>query len=129
MDNRTDKQQLGDWGENEAVQFLQQKGYEVIERKYRVKHCDLDIIAWNTKRHHGATLCFIEVKTRRGEWGTAEAATNDKKQRNIFHAAKEYCLSHNIAVDRIPIQFEQVSVYVSAHSATPTCKHDVIPVE
>ena len=100
-------------GEDQAVIFLQDKGYSVIERNFRVKKCEIDIIAWHEKRGE-KTLCFVEVKTREGEIGSAERATGWQKQRHIFHAAQEFCLAKNIKTEETPIQFEQVSVYIES---------------
>ena len=126
--SKTAKREFGDWGEDMAAQFLKKMSYEIVERNYRAKHSDLDIIAWQRKRRPGQTLCFIEVKTRTGEAGTAEAATNPEKKKNIFFAARHYCLEHNLSINRTPIQFEQVSIYVDPAGAV-SYKHDVIPVD
>ena len=46
-------------GEDIAVNFLISKGYKVLERNWRYRRNEIDIIAW-----HGSTLVFVEVKTR-----------------------------------------------------------------
>lgn len=125
---KTAKRELGDWGEDMAAEFLQKLGYEIVERNYTAKHSDIDIIARHKKPHRRNTLCFIEVKTRTGAEGTAEAATDFKKKKNIFFAAKRYCIDNDIKVERAPIQFEQVSVYVDGEGEV-IYKHDIIPVE
>lgn len=125
---KTVKRAFGDWGEAQAVQFLKTKKYEIIELNYQAKHCEIDIIAWHKKTHPGRTLCFVEVKTRRQNDGSAERATNYGKLKHILHAARTYCLAHHIAIDTTPIQFEQVSVYLDDLSSGALCKHDVIPV-
>ena len=51
---------LGKWGEQVAVDYLQRKGYEILERDWKSGHRDLDIIALD-----GDTIVFVEVKTRR----------------------------------------------------------------
>ena len=56
---KTDKRLFGDWGESFAVNELEKKGYDVIDKNFRVKHGELDIIAWHKKPHFGKTLCFI----------------------------------------------------------------------
>lgn len=111
--SKTDKQELGAWGEEEAVSFLMTNGYDIIERNYQVRKGEIDIIAWHEKYHWGKTLCFVEVKTRSYGEGNAEQATGAKKQGSIIHTARLYCLEHDIDIDHTPIQFEQVSVYVT----------------
>lgn len=53
-----EKQKIGDIGENIAARFLENKGFRIIERNYRKKYGEIDIIAQN-----GKTLHFIEVKS------------------------------------------------------------------
>ena len=124
---KTKKQETGAWGEEKAAEFLTNSGYEILERNYQIKKCELDIIAWREIKGE-KTLCFIEVKTREYDNGTAERATDWAKLGHLFHAAQEYCLEKRIPLIGVPIQFEQVSVY----GKTPEdChyKQYVIPIE
>ena len=104
--------ETGAWGENTAVKFLEKNGYEIIARNFRARFGEIDIIAWHAKPHFGKTLCFVEVKTRSGEKGSAERATDWKKQKRIQMTAKSYCQKYKIQIANTPIQFEQVSVYI-----------------
>ena len=52
--------ELGRWGEEQAAEYLQEQGYEIIERDWKSGHHDLDIIA-----RDGQALVIVEVKTRR----------------------------------------------------------------
>lgn len=124
---KTKKRERGDWGEAAAVSFLLDKKYRVIAQNYATRRGEIDIIAWHEKRLHGPTLCFVEVKTRAENDGSAERATNQEKLSHLFYAAKQYCLDQAIDIDRTPIQFEQVSVYGDGRE-TPTLEHYVIPV-
>lgn len=108
---KTKKQLIGEWGEQEAVRFLVEKGYRIIARNFRTRQGEIDIIARHNKPHFGETLCFVEVKTRGGEKGSAERATRGEKFGRIQKAAQAYCLENNIDIERSPIQFEQVSIY------------------
>ena len=53
---------LGKMGEDLAVQYLTDKGYEILERNWRNKHKEIDIIAKD-----GETLVIVEVKTRQSD--------------------------------------------------------------
>ena len=53
--------ELGKWGEETATQLLRDKGYTIVDRDWRSGHRDIDIIA---RTPDGATLVFVEVKTR-----------------------------------------------------------------
>ncbi len=124
---KTQKQKMGAWGEDQAVEFLVKNGYSLLERNFRVRACELDIIAWKEIKGE-KTLCFIEVKTREGQDdGSAQRATGKDKLHNMFHAAKEFCLQKNIPLSGVPMQFEQVSVYKKSETDV-LCKHYVIPI-
>lgn len=125
---KTEKQITGAWGEEEAVRFLQEKGYEILDRNFRTRMGELDIIAWHNKPHFGKTLCFVEVKTRSYGQGSAERATHHFKLQNLFSAARAFCLNKRISLDTTPIQFEQVSIYGDGKKIQ-SIKHDIIPVD
>ncbi|NKY53498.1 YraN family protein [Nocardia vermiculata] len=69
---------LGAHGEELAAQFLHGAGMEIVERNWRCRYGELDVIA-----REGDTTVFVEVKTRSGlGFGTpAEAVTFTKQQR------------------------------------------------
>lgn len=58
QDKRTEKRKLGDIGENIACDFLQKRGFEIIERNYLRKWGEIDIV---TKKRN--IIRFIEVKS------------------------------------------------------------------
>lgn len=126
--SKTEKQHIGTWGEERAVGFLADLGYEIVCRNYLVKGGEIDIVAWHKKRHFGKTLCFIEVKTRTGLRGSAERATDEKKMAHLRRAATLYCLEHKIDIDRTPMQFEHVSVYRDDNTGEMECLRYEIPV-
>ena len=72
------KQETGKIGEEIAKNYLERKGYKIIER--------IDIIAM-----YSGKLIFIEVKTRRSEkYGKPAEAVNGVKQKNMINAARYY---------------------------------------
>jgi putative endonuclease len=52
--------QLGQLGEQLAAEHLIRRGFQIVERNYRTRWGELDIVAYD-----GRTLAFCEVKTRR----------------------------------------------------------------
>ena len=79
--------ELGEKGENLASNFLESKGYEILERNYRASYAEVDIIA-----KHNDTIVFIEVKTRTYDYyGKPEEFVTRQKQKNISFAAAIYC--------------------------------------
>lgn len=78
--------ETGHTGEELAVVFIEQKGYTTLERNWRFKHCEVDIIASKEK-----TLHFFEVKTRTGQQQILpEASVTNKKMNKLKEAAAEY---------------------------------------
>ncbi len=75
----------GDLGEEIATNFMLTHGYRILERNFRCKGGEVDIIA----RDPGdKSLVFIEVKTRRGlSYGVPQLAVTPFKQRQISKAA------------------------------------------
>ena len=57
-DNRTEKRKLGDIGENVACDFLEKRGFEIVERNYLRKWGEIDIITKKSNIIH-----FVEVKS------------------------------------------------------------------
>lgn len=77
---------IGDHGESLAATYLANKGYLVLERNWRYKRAEVDLIC-----KAGKLLVFVEVKTRRSKkFGEPEEAVHDKKQQQLVQAAQEY---------------------------------------
>ncbi|MDD2367372.1 MAG: YraN family protein [Desulfuromonadaceae bacterium] len=76
---------IGRFGEDVATAFLKESGYLVLERNFRCKGGEVDIIARDPE---DKSLVFVEVKTRRGvSYGVPQLAVNAFKQRQISKAA------------------------------------------
>ena len=79
---------LGKWGEDEAALYLEDEGYTIIDRDWRLGRRDLDILAYTPD---GNTLVVVEVKTRTGEeYQQPEEAVTPGKMRNLAIAANAY---------------------------------------
>lgn len=75
--------ELGAWGEQVAVDYLQGRGLSVLERNWRCRYGELDIIAADA-----GTVVFVEVKTRAGDlFGEATAAVTPAKVRRLRRLA------------------------------------------
>ncbi|MCB9210300.1 MAG: YraN family protein [Ignavibacteriales bacterium] len=89
----TNKKQIGDKGEDLAIEMLVNENYEIVERNYRFGHGEIDIIA---KKND--ILVFIEVKTRKNlEYGMPELAVTKNKQRQIRKIAEAYLYEKKIS--------------------------------
>lgn len=80
------RQIFGEKGESIAVRYLKKKGYKILEKNYRTKLGEIDIIAKDKD-----TLVFVEVKSRRSwQFGNPKAAVTPAKQRKISKVALYY---------------------------------------
>ena len=83
---KTEKRRKGDIGEEVTCKYLEKGGYKIIERNYRTKLGEIDIIA-DCK---GCT-CFVEVRAKNSPaFGLPEETILRKKQRQISKAALAY---------------------------------------
>ncbi len=102
--------QLGNRGEDLACEKLRKLGYKILERNYRKRFGEVDIIAG-----HNDIICFIEVKTRRTTtFGSGFDAVTIQKQRRLSRIALDY-LSRKRLLDS-PARFDVVSILLSKDS-------------
>jgi len=102
------KRLLGQEGEERAAQFLIEKGYRILERNYRTRSGEIDLIAL-----HKDEVVFVEVKTRTSDsFGAPELAVNSRKQRSMIKAALGYIKYKKI--HQVPCRFDVVTVGASA---------------
>jgi len=94
---------LGKWGEDLAADYLQDKGYVIIDRDWKSGHHDLDIVA-----KEGDALVIVEVKTRRNRlFGNPEEAIDYKKRQSLQSAINHYVKSHRIGQS---VRFDIISI-------------------
>ncbi len=99
------RQGLGRWGEERAVEFLKAEGYRILERNYRNKIGEIDIVASD-----GKDICFIEVKTRRSlVYGQPYEAVTCHKQMKIARVAFVY-LKHRCGAVDVNARFDVISI-------------------
>lgn len=85
--------ELGKWGEDIAAAYLEEHGFSIIERNWRNRHREIDIIALNQKTQ---VFSFVEVKTRRSnDFGEPELAVTRKKMWLLTLAANNYIRYHD----------------------------------
>lgn len=100
----SDNLKKGKEGEALAEKFLKKKGYKILQRNFRTRFGEIDIIALDNK-----TLVFVEVKARSAEaYGSPMAAVNAKKQLHLTHAANIYMEEHCVG-DRA-LRFDVVGI-------------------
>ncbi len=94
-------QKSGAAAEDLAADYLIQHKLKIIERNYRCRHGEIDLIAKD-----GAALVFVEVRLRSsGNFGGAAASITPAKQQKILATARHY---------------------LSVQSGLPPCRFDVL---
>ncbi len=92
--------EFGVWGETAAVDFLKAHGYRILERNYKTKFSEIDIVAQDK-----GVVCFVEVKARHTDvFGHPAEAISRRKQMQISKSAICY-LKENNALGR-PARFD-----------------------
>ena len=98
----------GDIGEELACKYLSQNGYKILERNFRIRGGEIDIVAKD-----GDTLVYVEVKTRSSnQFGTPEESITVKKIRFLeraakFYRLKRYNLSQSERIDAVSVTLSE----------------------
>lgn len=91
-------------GEELALQFLAKRGYEIIERNFRLPFGEIDIVAMD-----GETLCFVEVKARKStDHGDPAEFVSWFKQKRLIRAAQAYLKIYH--KDEVMCRFDVVTI-------------------
>lgn len=99
------KRILGTQYEQRAADFLKEQGYFILQKNYRCRLGEIDIIARDRKY-----LVFVEVKYRRNDKkGYPGQAVTYQKQRTISKVAGEYLMRHSYNME-VLCRFDVVSI-------------------
>lgn len=111
------KKQVGDKGEDIAADFLIDKGYDVIQRNYRCRYGEIDIIARDSE-----TLAFVEVKTRHTtRFGTPQDSITRAKIDKISKTALWY-IQENDLINQ-SCRFDVIAITYPKSSNEPNIQH------
>lgn len=103
-DRRTARQRSGDQAEDRALAYLQQQGLTLVERNFRCKGGEIDLVMQDR-----AALVFVEVRARSSaSHGGALASITPAKQRRLIVAAQHF---------------------LQRHAQVPACRFDVVAIE
>lgn len=103
------RQKLGAEGESLACDELEKLGYRIVERNYRTRNGEIDVVA-----NDAGTIVFVEVKTKTktdGSFGDPVEEVTPQKQRQIISMGEwywTYCCQRDT-----PSRFDVVTVDVS----------------
>ena len=117
----TARQGLGRTGERLAAEALMSKGYRILERNFRCRQGEIDLVAEDEQ-----DIIFVEVKARRGvSFGLPEDALTMRKRRKLVEVASYYldlhtCSDRSWRIDVVAVQFssggklEEIRIYKHA---------------
>ena len=119
----TIRRKLGDLGEKLAGEYLEKRGYEIIERNYQKKCGEIDLIVRKNE-----IIIFVEVKTRtesenkNKEYNPPEEAVNFSKQRKIIKTAQLY-LFENRYSGKTDWQIDVIAIKINSQTRRASLKH------
>ena len=94
---------LGKFGEELAVEFLQKNGYDILETNWVFQKAEIDIIAQKEN-----VLAIVEVKTRSSiEFGLPQDFVKPKKIQLLVKAVNEYVISNDLDVE---VRFDIIAI-------------------
>ena len=108
------QREVGTKQESRAAEYLETLGYQILERNFRCRFGEIDLIA-----ARGAYLVFVEVKLRRDDrYGSAAAFVDARKQERIRATAALWLETHETALQP---RFDVVEVYApdGIHTKAP----------
>ena len=102
------RQRLGIQGESLACEELERLGYAIIQRRYRSRFGEIDVVA-----NDAGTVVFVEVKTKTDvSFSDPVEAVTKQKQRRLVSMAEEYVAYHRL--DDTPCRFDVIAIDASA---------------
>ncbi len=114
------RHRLGSAGEQLAVEHLARRGFDIVERNYRTRWGELDIVAFD-----GRTLAFCEVKTRRsgGSCGGPFEALGPAKQARVRKMAASWLIERRDRPHADVVRFDAIGVTFDAAGNLASLDH------
>ena len=88
-------------GEHIACKYIKKRGYKILEKNYRTRYGEIDIVAVDSD-----VLCFVEVKSRKNtDYGFPEDFVDKRKQQKLIKTSLIYsmCRMSKIADKRFDV--------------------------
>ena len=113
------RHRLGKQGEQLAAEHLTRLGYEIVERNYRTRWGELDIVAFN-----GTTLAFCEVKTRRlNTHGGPFEGFRAPQRKRLRKMAGAWMIEHTDRPYAELVRFDAIGVTIDATGKLVSVDH------
>lgn len=113
----------GQVGEEAAEELLRKKGYQILERNFRTKFGEIDIIA--KEKRKGATLpitVFVEVKTKSGEeFGEPWEMVDERKIERVRRMAELYLMKKRLG--EVACRIDVVGVWLDIEGEVEKIEH------
>ncbi len=114
---KDDRKEFGTSIERLAARYLEGKGYEVLERNFRVGHKEIDIIVKDARN-----VVFVEVKSaRQMSFGHPALRVTKKQRMNIIMAAQQYVIDN--LLEGYDFRFDVIAYYPKEKGAGYTLEH------
>lgn len=112
------RKQKGAVAEELAAAALVEKGYRILDRNWRCRFGELDIVA-----EIGATLVIIEVRSRSGttSFGTPSESVNARKMMQVRNTAQQYV--HQKRHHERSVRFDVISIILGADLSAVSMEH------
>lgn len=144
---------IGDLGENIATVFLEKRGFEIVDRNYRNKIGEIDIVAQKDGFYHIIEVKTLKIPTKieflkgknifdpdvsiirdgeRPEWLKPEINLTENKIRKVKAVALGYCMAFNLKEEVLKFMGICVSLYHTGSRVTKdnliSCKVKALPL-
>lgn len=108
--SRTKRQLSGQRGEAEAEALLGRSGLRVVERNYRCRAGEIDLVMLEPGTADGDVLVFVEVRLRApGARAEAVETVDGNKQRKLIQAARHFLMAHPVFATS-PCRFDVIAI-------------------
>lgn len=103
------RHELGRAGERLALEHLQRLGFTLLDRNYRTRHGELDLVV-----HDRDTIVFVEVKARRDGSGSPWDALRPAKRAQVRKMASRWLAERPDRPRRSELRFDAIGVRIDA---------------
>ena len=108
---------LGKLGEELAAEHLKRRGFEIVERNYRTRWGELDIVACD-----GNTIAFCEVKTRRGA-GNPFESLHPNKRAQVRKMAGQWLIDRTDRPHAPSMRFDAIGIRLDRYDCLVSLEH------
>lgn len=100
------KRRLGFWGERKSVRFLKRNGYKILQRNFKCKLGEIDVIA-----QKGGVIAFVEVKTRTTDYfGQPNEAVDSTRRKRYINAANRFLFVNRLRPSDYVLRFDVIEI-------------------